>query len=74
MVTEDRAGAAETIAGQHGTSVAEVLASPQILIGSVEQMVELLQERRERYGFSYIAVTELNMDKMAPVVERLAGT
>ena len=37
-------------------------------------MAEQLQVRREQYGFSYIVVTELNMDKLAPVVARLAGT
>ena len=37
-------------------------------------MVERLQERRERYGFSYIVVTEPNMEALAPVVARLAGT
>ena len=74
VVTDDRAAAAETIAAQHGTTPAEVLASPQILIGRAEEMVEQLQERRERYGFSYIVVTEFNMDKLAPVVDALAGT
>ena len=74
VVTDDRAAAAETIAAQHGTTPAEVLASPQILIGRPEDMVEQLQERRERYGFSYIVVTEFNMDKIAPVVATLTGT
>jgi probable F420-dependent oxidoreductase len=74
QVTTDRAGAAEQIARQHGTTPADVLVSPQILIGTVEEMVDALQERRELYGFSYIVVTELNMDKLAPVVAKLAGT
>lgn len=73
-LTDDRPGVAERIAGQQGTTPNEVLASPQILIGSAEQMVEQLQERRARYGFSYIVVTEFNMDALAPVVARLAGT
>lgn len=73
IVTEDRAAAAASLAGQHGNTPDEVLASPQILIGSAEEMTEQLQERRERYGFSYIVVTELNMDKLAPVVATLAG-
>jgi probable F420-dependent oxidoreductase len=74
VVTNDRRTAAEEIATQHGTSPEEVLASPQILIGRHEEMVEQLQANRERYGFSYIVVTELNMDKFAPVVGTLAGT
>ena len=66
--------AAEQIARQNGTSAEDVLASPQILVGTVDQMVEDLRERRERFGFSYIVVTEPNMETLAPVVERLAGT
>jgi probable F420-dependent oxidoreductase len=72
-VTNDRRGAAETIARQQGTTSEQVLSSPQILIGSAEQMAEQLQERRERFGFSYIVVTEPNMDKLAPVVATLSG-
>jgi probable F420-dependent oxidoreductase len=74
VVTDDRASAAETIAGQHGSTPEDVLRSPQILIGRPEEMVEQLQASRERYGFSYIVVTEFNMEEFAPVVARLAGT
>src|SRR2546430_11888844 len=41
--------------------------------GTTDQMVETLQRRRERLGISYIAVREQLMDRLAPVVERLAG-
>ena len=73
-ITDDRRSAAERIARQNGTSAEDVLASPQILVGTVDQIVEDLRERRERFGFSYIVVTEPNMETLAPVVERLAGT
>jgi hypothetical protein len=42
------------------------------MIGSVDQIVETLQERRERYGISYITVFG-DIDAFAPVVARLAG-
>jgi hypothetical protein len=29
--------------------------------------------RRDRYGFSYLFVADVDMDAFAPVVERLAG-
>ena len=74
VITDDRRSAAERIARQNGTSAEDVLASPQILVGTIDQMVEDLRERRERFGFSYIVVTEPNMETLAPVVERLAGT
>lgn len=46
--------------------------SPAVLVGDVEQCVDLLQERRERFGFSYL---NLGSDVMsvAPLVARLAG-
>jgi hypothetical protein len=36
-------------------------------------MVETLLRRREQLGISYIAVQATAMDKLAPVVARLAG-
>lgn len=74
VVTDDRMATAERIASAMGVTAAEVLASPQILIGSVDSMVEDLQQRREEFGLSYIVVLDTNMEKLAPVVTRLAGT
>ena len=37
------------------------------------EIAETLQERRERYGFSYIVVLEPVVEAFAPVVERLTG-
>jgi hypothetical protein len=37
-------------------------------------MVETLQERRERYGFSYIVFSGDGFQPLAPVVAKLAGT
>jgi probable F420-dependent oxidoreductase len=47
--------------------------SPAVLIGSVEECVERLQERRERYGFSYLNLGG-DAENVAPLVARLAGT
>jgi alkanesulfonate monooxygenase SsuD/methylene tetrahydromethanopterin reductase-like flavin-dependent oxidoreductase (luciferase family) len=47
--------------------------SPHVLAGTVDQIVEEILARRERYGFSYVQVMEQQMDAFAPVVERLAG-
>ena len=52
----------------------EILEAPYCLIGTVAQIVEQLQERRERYGISYITVHGGYIDALAPVIERLAGT
>ena len=53
-------------------SVDRWLASPSVLIGTVDQIVADLQMRRERYGFSYISVFE-PMEPFVAIVERLAG-
>jgi len=47
--------------------------SPAVLTGSVEACVERLQERRERFGFSYWNLGG-DVDAVAPIVARLAGT
>ena len=51
-----------------------LLESPHALIGTVDQIAEDLEARRERYGVSYVAVFEEQIDMFAPVVARLAGT
>ena len=43
------------------------------LTGTVDEMVEGLQRRREKLGISYLAVGDEMMEGLAPVVERLAG-
>lgn len=54
-------------------SVDQLLESPSALIGTVDQIAETLQARRERYGFSYITIFP-PMEPFAPVVQRLAGS
>jgi hypothetical protein len=44
-----------------------------VLIGTVDQLVEDLQARRERWGISYYVIFEPHIDAFAPVVSRLAG-
>ena len=46
---------------------------PHFLIGTIEQIEEDLQTRRERYGFSHVIVPGEVAEQLAPVVERLAG-
>jgi alkanesulfonate monooxygenase SsuD/methylene tetrahydromethanopterin reductase-like flavin-dependent oxidoreductase (luciferase family) len=47
--------------------------SPAVLCGTVGECVDLLQERRERFGFSYIKLSA-DVQNVAPIVARLAGT
>ena len=78
-VTDDREGAANQLAKQWNMdegviSVPQLLEAPWVLIGSEDQLVEELQARRERFGFSYITINAENMNAFAPIVARLAGT
>src|SRR5262249_16639132 len=49
----------------------EVLESPHIYVGSVDQLVDKMLDLRERLGISSFMVGEI--DELAPVVERLVG-
>ena len=74
IVTDDRQGMAERVAPGFGLAAAEVLDSPHVLIGSVDEIADDLQERRERFGFSYVVFSGDVFEAMAPVVQRLTGT
>ncbi len=60
--------------GWSGVSVDDVLAMPSELIGSVDRIIEQMQARRERYGFSYYVISDDDMEAVAPIVKALAGT
>ncbi len=63
------------VASQMGLS-AQMLAQAgavAALTGTVDEMADALQRRRESLGISYIVVSDELMDGLAPVVERLAG-
>lgn len=73
-LTEDREQLAEMVAGSFGQPPELVLESPHFLAGTVDQIAEQLQERRERYGFSYVVFSGGSHEAMLPVVAKLAGT
>jgi probable F420-dependent oxidoreductase len=71
QVTDDGHGAATEIAAATGLTADDVLASPFVLVGSVEEIVERLQERRERWGYSYYTVQQPAAREFAEVVAAL---
>jgi len=73
-VTDDPEGFADNVAALFGASPAEVLATPSVLLGTIDGICETLEERRERWGFSYYVIQGDNAEALAPVVERLQGT
>jgi probable F420-dependent oxidoreductase len=72
-VTNDRAATVEGISSMFGVPKEMIDASPFALIGSVEECIEQLLERRERWGFSYTIVGAENIDECAPIVAALRG-
>lgn len=64
--------AKQNLAAAFAVEFEEVGDSPAVLIGSVDECVEKLQERRERWGMSYFNLPD--PVAAAPIVERLAGT
>jgi probable F420-dependent oxidoreductase len=74
VVTDDRHGAAEELTRRWTQlSADEILASPYVLVGTIDQIVEDLRARRERWGISYYVIHEPFLDAFAPIVARLAG-
>jgi probable F420-dependent oxidoreductase len=74
IVTDDRRKTADELTTRWPQlGGAELLASPYVLIGTVDEMVEDLRARRERWGISYYMTHEPFMEALAPVVARLAG-
>jgi hypothetical protein len=76
METARRAEATERLVRERrweGLPVERVLEMPSIFIGSIDQIVDDMQKRRERYGISYYVVSDRSLEMVAPIVARLAG-
>jgi alkanesulfonate monooxygenase SsuD/methylene tetrahydromethanopterin reductase-like flavin-dependent oxidoreductase (luciferase family) len=75
IVTDDPRNAAEELTRRWPQLTADViLASPYMMIGTVDHIVETLQAQRARWNISYYVVQEPYLDAAAPIVARLAGT
>jgi len=74
MVTADRAGALEELAPAFNLTPPQAAATPHAMVGTVEQIADQLVQQRERWGISYLGVSGDQLDALAPVVARLAGT
>lgn len=77
VITENRRQAAEHYMRERarpGATVEQILASPYLFIGSVDQIAEQICRLREQYGISYFVVDAGVMEAFAPVVAHLAGS
>ncbi|MGH9026982.1 MAG: TIGR03621 family F420-dependent LLM class oxidoreductase [Acidimicrobiia bacterium] len=73
-ITDDRVGFASAIAPAFGLDTDEALASGIACVGDVDQVCDLLVERRERWHASYVIFGDDSYEAFAPVIARLAGT
>jgi probable F420-dependent oxidoreductase len=72
-VTDQPESAMEGIASMMGVDTSMVADTPFALVGPPNKLIEDLQARRERWGFSYIIVGADDVESFAPVVAALAG-
>ena len=74
IVTDDRKGTAEMMAPLFGLPPEEVETYPHACIGSVEEICDSLEQRRERWDASFLVFQGDTMEPLAPVVAKLTGT
>ena len=74
VVTDQRNDTLAKMGPGMGLDPADLGDHPHALIGSVDEICDLLVERREAYGISYVTFSGRAAASVAPVIERLAGT
>jgi probable F420-dependent oxidoreductase len=74
MVTDDAGGIAEAMALHFGISPQEARHIPLALLGTLDEMIDELQWRREEYGISYWSIEADSWQNLGPVVSKLSGT
>jgi len=74
LITDDRQKIIDAMAPTFGIDPSDALHVPLGLIGTLDEMVEELQWRREEYGISYFSIEGDSWEALAPVVSALAGT
>ena len=73
IVTDDIPAAAARLGAALRTPPDDLPDHPNVLLGTVDQIIDRLQGRRETYGVNYVTVQQSDMRAFAPVVDRLAG-
>lgn len=73
MVTDDRWTVAAGLGSGFGLGAEQVQAMPNFAVGTVGEIADEIERRRDELGFSYVVVGGECYDAMAPVVGRLAG-
>jgi probable F420-dependent oxidoreductase len=73
-VTDEATKVAELLAFAMQTTPESVLQSPLALIGTISECVDILEERRDRWGLSYIVIPGARARDFAPLVAKLTGS
>ena len=73
-MTDDAQAIAAPLTETFGGGPDQLLASPIVLVGTVDEIVARLHERRERWGYSYFTIQQPVAREFAAVVDRLAGS
>jgi probable F420-dependent oxidoreductase len=73
-ITDDAEGFAGAVAAGFGMTGKDALESGVALVGTVEECIERLHQRRADWGVTYIVLGDDTFEAFAPVVAALAGT
>jgi probable F420-dependent oxidoreductase len=72
-ITDDPVSTARSIASATGIREEGLVEHPNVLLGSVDELIDRLVERRETYRVNYVTVQQSEVDAFAPIVAQLAG-
>jgi len=70
---DERDAVLEALAPAFGSTAEDARDIPLTLVGSIDEIIETLLRRRDRWGFTYTVVPDDAMEPFAPVVARLSG-
>ena len=73
VVTDDAAGTAALLAPAFGAEPDGLLDSPMVAIGSLGEIADQFERRRDRWGYSYHVVPGPSAMELAPLVAELSG-
>ncbi|MEZ5218765.1 MAG: TIGR03621 family F420-dependent LLM class oxidoreductase [Ilumatobacteraceae bacterium] len=73
VVTDQPGPALGAMAARFGVEPEVFADVPHAFIGTVEQICEQLDQRREEFGFSYVTIAQRNMEDFAPIVAAMNG-
>ncbi|WP_433262920.1 LLM class flavin-dependent oxidoreductase [Micromonospora vinacea] len=71
VVTDDAEAAAAEQARRNGMTAVELLATPFVLIGTVDEIIAAVAEHERRWGVTRFVVRSDALDPLAPVLARL---